>query len=63
MGWGNIVELDCIKMTIKAEDNITDIKFWEKKEKNNTDKDNIAELNSLISRQELEVKTYLASQS
>ena len=50
-------------MTIKAKDNITDTRFWEKKEKNNTDKDNIAELNSLISRQELEVKTYLASQS
>ena len=63
MGWGNIVELDYIKMTIKAKDNITDTRFWEKKEKNNTDKDNIAELNSFISRQELEVKTYLASQS
>ena len=50
-------------MTMKAKDKITDIRFWEKKEKNNTDKDNIAELNSFISRQELEVKTYLASQS
>lgn len=48
---------------MKAKDNITDIRFWEKKEKNNTDKDNIADLNSFISRQELEVKTYLASQS
>lgn len=43
-------------MTIKAKDNITDIKFWEKmKGKDNTDKDNIIELNSFISRQELEV--------
>lgn len=49
---GNTVKLDWVKMTIPAEDNVTDRKFREEmKENSNIYKDYIIELNLQLSYQ------------